>query len=135
MRRNLLCSLMLIVSVMFCKAQISLSAGTWPLTHSDEYKEATVIFTAMNAAALTFQLINFKKAGASKSNAGFGLILGALQITYGCLHTSSTDPYGNAKTLTTVNISMGLVTMITSGIRIFKRDQPKARDKPIAEPL
>jgi len=127
MKKTGICLLIVLVSVLNSHAQrnfqLGLGMGTVnPVPRLDDYKVTTVLFSAVNASCVAFNVIGFNQSGRSKSNAGFGLVLGFLQLSYGLLHTHKDDPFRNAHVLTPVNISLGLVTIGTSAVRLFKKD-------------
>jgi hypothetical protein len=89
-----------------------------------EYGSSTVAFSSMNITFTTFNIIRIVKGDRDRSNAAFGFLVGAAQTTYGLFNAKSPDK--NADIYTCINISCGLTTMITSGIRLLKRNSNKS---------
>jgi hypothetical protein len=97
--------------------------GIGPFKNGNEYAGGTIVFSAIDATFTTFNIIRLIKTGNHRSNATFGFLFGTAQTVYGLLNVKSGEK--NANVLTTINVGLGLTTIISSGLRFLKRRVPK----------
>lgn len=81
----------------------------------------TLIFSSINASMNTVNFLSLKNHK-EKSNAGFGIITGVTQLTYGAFNH-------NEKDLQAVDISFGLATVIFSTFCILKKEKKHKEQK------
>jgi hypothetical protein len=89
----------------------------------NEYLVSTSIISALNTTVTTWNIIKLRNVDKHKSNAAFGIISGTMQTVYGAFHIPSTNK--DDKLLTTVNIGLGLTTILISTIRLVRKNSPK----------
>lgn len=95
-------------------------AGSTKTTQFDKVS-GTVIFSSINLGmnAINIACLTGKK---EKSNAGFGIITGAIQLTYGTFNHKEKD-------LQAVDISFGFATVIFSMVCLLKKDKKPKEQK------
>ncbi len=79
----------------------------------------TIIFSSINTSMNTINFLVLKKQK-EKSNAGFGIITGLTQLTYGAI-------YDKEKSLQAINVSYGSATIIFSVICLLKKERKKEK--------
>ncbi len=110
--------------ITFGNAQsINLFQGGMGSNNSAENISGTIFFSAINTAFITCNIIKLTQTDNSKSNAGFGIISGLTQATFGALLANNSNK--DTKTLATINIGFGLGAIVTSGLRLLKTSPPK----------
>ena len=87
------------------------------------YETSTIFFSTVNVTFTTFNIVRLVKTNKHKSNAAFGIIFGTAQTIYGGLNANSAEK--NASLYTTINIGLGLTTILTSLLRLVKKSPPK----------
>ncbi len=83
---------------------------------------STILFSGVNITIDTFGAFNFNNTK-KKSNAGFGIITGAAQITNGIIFNEKEED------LKTVDISLGAATVIFNSIRLFSKQKKETDAK------
>jgi hypothetical protein len=98
----------------------NMSIGSSSSNKFDRFS-GTLIFSTINASMNTMNYINLKRHK-EKSNAGFGIITGAIQLTLGTFNHKEKD-------LQAVDISFGLATIVFSTFCILKKDKKHKEQK------
>ncbi|MBI5540208.1 MAG: hypothetical protein HY951_09140 [Bacteroidia bacterium] len=103
----------------FCQLgpTLNLSSG-----QGDNYKGSLLLFSALNVTITTLNIVNINNSGKLKSSAGFGIVTGLSQITYGLIY----KPKTNNKEFVILNIGLGTATIVTSCLRLFKNKSNKS---------
>lgn len=83
---------------------------------ADNYKVNSFIFTGINTTLTTFNIINFNKPSKYNTNGGFALLIGFAQIFYCSIYSEKSETG-----LNWLNYSVGTVTAVIGGIRLFKK--------------
>ncbi|MEO6301668.1 MAG: hypothetical protein ABIP51_00720 [Bacteroidia bacterium] len=101
--------------------------GGFPIGYGSGNKEfdkvgGTLFLSSLNLTVNTFNTVNFNNKK-KKSNAGFGIITGLVQFSYGVMN-SNTEP-----DLSAVDISLGAATIVYSSIRLFKKERKNHEEK------
>ena len=65
--------------------------------------------------------MNYNKPGQSKSNAGFGIVTGLCQVTYGLIYKDDC-PKTDRNTFLTLNVGLGTLAILTSTLRLLKKE-------------
>jgi hypothetical protein len=127
MNKNLYILILLCVTIK-CSGQYIGGTGFGNIDNKNSslYWAGTIFFSAINATTTAFNIIKIKKSDKSdkyKSNAVFGIISGSLQVAIGIANVSAT--YKNAFIPTSINIGLGVSTIVTSIIRLAKKNHPE----------
>ncbi len=106
------------------KSQIIGTSG-YSLSDKDGslYWGTTIIFSAINGTTTYFNIKKLHKYDKYRSNAIFGAITGGIQTALGFANIQAT--YRNAYIPTSVNIGIGLTTLVSSVVRLATKNPPK----------
>ena len=116
--------ILLTVLTFMSKGQNNLFGGGFtPFNSGNAYAEGTIVFSAIDATFTTFNIIRLVNTDHRKSNAAFGLLFGSAQTAYGLININAVE--NNSGTLTALNIGLGLTTVVTSGLRLLKKEPLK----------
>ena len=91
--------------------------------NSDLYLTGSIVFSAINVTATTFNIVKLHKYDKYRSNAIFGIISGATQTALGFANINAT--HKNAFIPAEINIGVGAITLATSIIRLATKNPPK----------
>jgi hypothetical protein len=94
------------------------------LSSGNNYKGTSLFFSAINATMTTLNIVNFNKEGKSKENAGFGILTGICQISYGLIYKNDC-PASDRNVYLPLNVGLGLITVLTSVGRLFTKEAKK----------
>jgi hypothetical protein len=109
------------------KGQNLFPGGADPFDKYNEYAVSTIGLSTINSAFTTFNIVRTVNIDQNKSNATFGLLFGAAQIAYGVFNINSNNR--NNQAYKTVNISVGLTTVLTSGFRLLGKNSKLQKKK------
>jgi hypothetical protein len=87
------------------------------------YWGATIAFSAINVTTTYFNIKKLHKYDKYRSNAIFGAISGGAQTALGLANLKA--KHNNAFVPTSINIGVGLTTLVTSIIRLATKNPPK----------
>ena len=87
------------------------------------YWTGTIVFSAINLTTTYFNIKKMHKHDKYRSNAFFGALFGAAQTALG--FASLNAKYNNAYIPTSINIGIGLTTLVTSVVRLATKNPSK----------
>ncbi len=116
----------LVISSSCLKGQ-SIKPGFGDEVNSDNFESvyliATTALTAINATTTYFTIAKLHKYNSHRSNGIFGIISGGAQIALGVVNINTDKK--NAFIPTSINIGVGMTTLVTSIIRLSIKNPPK----------
>jgi len=107
----------------FLKGQISVPNNTFSGNDGSLYWTGTIAFSAINLTTTYFNIKKLYKYDKYRSNAIFGAISGSAQTAVGFANVNA--KYKNAFIPTSINIGVGLTTLVTSIVRLATKNPPK----------
>jgi len=105
------------------KGQVPLQGNINLDNNGSLYWAGTMAFSAINLTTTYFNIKKMHKYDKYRSNAIFGAISGAAQTAIG--FASINTKYNNAYIPTSMNIGIGLTTLVTSVVRLATKNPPK----------
>ena len=115
--------ILLIISTTIVKGQISISSNSYNVDESSLYWTGTIAVSAINLTTTYFNIKKLKKYDKYRSNAIFGALFGCAQTVLGFANINAN--YNNAYIPTSINIGIGLTTLVTSIVRLSTKNPPK----------
>jgi len=109
--------LTIITNISYCQLSPIISGGS-----IDNYKTSTFFFSGINTTLSTINIINYNQEGKSKYDAGFSIITGFAQISYGLIFYNNKNSSINNNTLLLINIGIGTTTIFISCLRFFHKN-------------
>lgn len=119
---------LIIIAFFACSTFISKGQTTMPISlygenGSSMYWTGTIAFSAINLTTTYFNIKKLHKHDKYRTNAIFGAISGAAQTALGISNVNA--KYNNAYIPTSINIGIGMSTLVTSVIRLATKNPPK----------
>ena len=102
-----------------CLCQIpnlSLSGG-----NKNNSNGGSLVFAAINITMTSMNIMDISSHGKLRSTAGFGIVTGVSQITYGLIY----QPETNRNEFMAINVGIGTATLLVSSWRLFKNKESK----------
>jgi hypothetical protein len=114
----------LIASSSCLKGQVTSSGNIYNSDNDGSlYWTGTIAFSAINLTTTYFNIKKMHKQDKYKSNAIFGALSGAAQTALGISNIN--EKFNNAYIPTSINIGVGLTTLVTSIVRLATKNPPK----------
>lgn len=105
------------------KGQVTFPSNIYSETEGSLYWAGTIAFSTINVTTTYYNIKKLHKNDKYRSNAIFGAISGCAQTALGFANVNA--KYKNAFIPTSINIGVGLTTLITSVIRLSTKNPPK----------
>lgn len=115
--------ILFLISSTFLKGQLTTPSNVYPDNDGSLYWAGTITFSAINLTTTYFNVKKIHKHDKYRSNAIFGAISGAAQTAIGFANIN--EKFKNSNIPTSINIGVGLTTLVTSGIRLATKNPPK----------
>ena len=112
-----------IVSSSCLKGQVTTQSSVYSDNDGSLYWASTIAFSTINITTTYFNIKKMYKHDKYRSNAIFGLLSGAAQTAIGFANINA--KYNNANIPTSINIGVGLTTLVTSIVRLATKNPPK----------
>ena len=112
-----------LISSSYLKGQVTLPSNVYSDNDGSLYWSGTIAFSAINVTTTYFNIKKLHKYDKYRSNAIFGAISGCAQTVLG--FTNINKKYRNAYIPTSINIGVGLTTLVTSVVRLATKNPPK----------
>jgi len=113
----------ILINFNYLKGQDLLTGGYYYIEEGSFYWGFTMAFTAINGTTTYFNIKKLHKYDKYRSNAIFGAISGCAQTAMGFANMNA--KYKNAFIPTSINIGVGLTTLVTSIVRLATKNPPK----------
>lgn len=112
-----------LISSSCLKGQLSPPSNFYYEDDGSLYWVGTIAFSAINVTTTYFNIKKLHKHDKYRSNAIFGAISGCAQTALGFANVNA--KYNNAYIPTSINIGVGLTTLVTSVVRLATKNPPK----------
>jgi hypothetical protein len=112
-----------LISSSCLKGQVTMPSNVYSENDGSLYWTGTIVFSAINLTTTYFNIKKLHKHDKYRSNAIFGAISGAAQAALGFANVNA--KYRNAHIPTSINIGIGLTTLVTSVVRLATKNPPK----------
>ncbi len=112
-----------LISSSCLKGQVTLPSNVYSDDDGSLYWAGTIAFSAINVTTTYFNIKKLHKHDKYRSNAIFGAISGCAQTALGFANVNA--KYNNAYIPTSINIGVGLTTLVTSVVRLATKNPPK----------
>ena len=115
------------ISTSCLKGQVSLYSITNNSNNDASfYQIGTMVFSVVNLTTTYFNIKKIHKNDKYRSNAIFGALSGAAQTALGLANINA--EYDNSHISTSINIGVGLTTLVTSVVRLATKNPPKEKN-------
>ena len=126
MKKSLIIFILILSSKLHCQDMLGLS-NIQVYSAPSKNKEldrtgGTLFLSSVNLTINTFNTMNFNDKK-KKSNAGFGIITGLFQLSYGAMERNRDI------NISSIDISLGAATIVYSSIRLFKKERKNHEGK------
>ena len=115
--------ILFLISSSFLKGQVTTQSSIYSDNDGSLYWASTIAFSTINITTTYFNIKKTHKHDKYRSNAIFGAISGAAQTAMGFANINA--KYNNAYIPTSINIGVGLTTLVTSVVRLATKNPPK----------
>ncbi|MFN8114510.1 MAG: hypothetical protein U0W65_00235 [Bacteroidia bacterium] len=112
-----------LISSSCLKGQVTMPSNVYSDNDGSLYWTGTIAFSAINLTTTYFNIKKLHKHDKYRSNAIFGAISGCAQTALGFANLNA--KYRNAYIPTSINIGVGLTTLVTSVVRLATKNPPK----------
>ena len=112
-----------LISSSCLKGQVTMPSNVYSDNDGSLYWTGTIAFSAINLTTTYFNIKKLHKHDKYRSNAIFGAISDCAQTALGFANLNA--KYRNAYIPTSINIGVGLTTLVTSVVRLATKNPPK----------